>query len=176
MEQLSSALLRKMYYIECPVDRSDSIKIFLDLIARGHLRFYGTDNQRDPETVIFRICLPEALRYGLPADMISSSYPIYDQRYARYVDFSLSIRRNLALDPGLTLVTDIVTIMWDPKLEKFVGRLMFNHQDDFAKKLRTGEVLRYLGFPRDFFMEYSIVFQQLANDEYVFETTSDIWK
>jgi hypothetical protein len=66
--------------------------------------------------------------------------------------------------------------MWDPELEKFVSRSMFNYQDGFAKKLRTGEVLRYLGFPRDFFMEYSIIFQQTTNDEYLFETTSDIWK
>jgi hypothetical protein len=66
--------------------------------------------------------------------------------------------------------------MWDPESEKFASRLMFNYQDDFAKKLRTGEVLRHLGFPRDFFMEYSIIFQQSANDEYVFETASDIWK
>jgi len=148
----------------------------LDLIAKGHLRFYGSEDLKDSNIVNFRICLPEALRYGLPVDLISSSYNIYDQRHARYVDFALSIRRSLASEPSLVLVTDIVTVMWDPKLEKFVSRLMFNYQDDFAKKLRTGEVLRYLGFPRDFFMEYSIIFQQTTNDEYVFETTSDIWK
>lgn len=165
-----------MYYIECPVDRSDSIGIFLDLIAKGHLRFYGSDDLRNPNIINFRICLPEALRYGLPVDLVSSSYMIYDQRHARYVDFALSIRRSLTSEPNLVLETDIVTVMWDPESEKFASRLMFNYQDDFAKKLRTGEILRYLGFPRDFFMEYSIIFQQTTNDEYLFETTSDIWK
>lgn len=165
-----------MYYIECPVDRSDSIGIFLDLIAKGHLRFYGSDDLRNPNIINFRICLPEALRYGLPVDLISSSYMIYDQRHARYVDFALSIRRSLTSEPNLVLETDIVTVMWDPESEKFASRLMFNYQDDFAKKLRTGEILRYLGFPRDFFMEYKEIFYQSTNDEYVFETASDIWK
>ena len=62
--------------------------------------------------------------------------------------------------------------------EKFVALQIINYQEDFgfAEKQKTGEVLRYLGFPRDFFMEYKEIFYQSENDEYVFETTSDIWK
>ena len=166
-----------MYYIECPVYRKDSIAIFTDLISRGHLRFYGTDNPREPEVVIFRVCLPEALRYGLPTDLISSYYPIYDSKYARYVDFDLSIKRSLSVDPQLVLYTDTSTVMWDRMLEEFVGRQLYSdYKYDFSELLKTGEVLRYLGFPRDFFVKYHKVFYQSEDDEYIFENTADIWK
>ncbi len=166
-----------MYYIECPVCRKDSIAIFTDLISRGHLRFYGIDNPREPEVAIFRICLPEALRYGLPMDLISSSYPIYDPKYARYINFGLSIRRSLSVNPQLVLYTNTSTVMWDRVLEEFVGRQLFSDcKCDFAELLKTGEVLRYLGFPRDFFVKYHKVFYQSEDDEYIFENTIDIWK
>ena len=168
-----------MYYIECPVDRSDSVKIFLDLISRSHLRFYGTDAPCQPKVINFRLCLPEALRYGLPADLITSSYKIYNPRYAYYVDYKLFLRRNLNnVDPTLVLITNTATILWDDDKEKFVARRLINYQENFsfAEKQKTGEVLRYLGFPRDFFMEYKEIFYQSKNDEYIFEDTSDIWK
>jgi hypothetical protein len=168
-----------MYYIECPVDRSDSVKIFLDLISRGHLRFYGTDAPCQPKVINFRLCLPEALRYGLPADLITSSYKIYNPRYAYYVDYKLFLRRNLYnIDPTLVLVTNTATILWDDDKEKFVASRLINYQENFSftEKQKTGEVLRYLGFPRDFFMEYKEIFYQSKNDEYIFEDTSDIWK
>ena len=163
-----------MYYIECQVDRSDSIGIFLDLIARGHQRFYGSDTPMLPKVITFRICLPETLKYGLPADLISSSYKIYNPKYAYYVDID---RFCLIQDPnrGIIFSTDKISIWWDPEDEKFISYPK-TITGKFTDCLKLGEILRYLGLPKEFFKEYYSAFQQSTNDEYVFETASDIWK
>jgi hypothetical protein len=165
-----------MYYIECPVDRSDSIGIFLDLISRGHLRFYGVDTPGQPEVITFRVCLPEVLKYGFSSDLVSSSYRIYNPKYACYInidDFHL-VRDS---EERLRLTTSISSIWWDPGDEKFVSYPIINWKSvSFTERLRLGEILRYLGLPKEFFKEYYNIWQQAENDEYIFETTSDIWK
>lgn len=113
------------------------------------------------------------------ANRLDSIFLQYNPKYAYYVDYELFLRRDLNnVNPNLVLVTNTANISWYNDKEKFVALQIINYQEDFgfAEKQKTGEVLRYLGFPRDFFMEYKEIFYQSENDEYVFETTSDIWK
>ena len=170
---------KKLYYFERRTSQSDSLGIFSDLVNRGHQRFYVTDIPGEPGVVLFRICIPEVLRYGLPVDLIPalSLFSVYDREHDCPVRFDFSFRRTLEVDPKLILTTMVSTIMWDPDLGKFVSRpLINNYYYHKSEKQEICEILIHLGFPHTFFMEYPVSYIPPDFEDYIFEKTSDIWK
>ena len=169
---------KKLYYFERRTSQSDSLGIFSDLVNRGHQRFYGTDIPGEPGVVLFRICIPEILRYGLPINIkLDQPYFVYDQERDCNVKFDFSFRRALEVDPRYVLITRISTIMWDHNLKKFVSRpLTDSYYYHKSEKQEICETLIRLGFPHTFFMEYPVLYIPPDFEDYIFEKTSDIWK